>query len=65
MSDLTTSRNPAKPITLAVRIDARRAQLLWHNASPTATMDFEDRFESLDGDGGMYFTMPAPGPMAW
>jgi hypothetical protein len=54
MIDLTTITSRAEPITLAVRIDERRAQMLWHNAAPAATMDFEDRFESLEGDGGTY-----------
>jgi hypothetical protein len=50
----TTNTTPEVPMTLAVRIDARRAQLLWNNASPVAGFPFDDRFEVLDTDGVTY-----------
>lgn len=52
MNDSSTITTHDAPITLSIRIDARRAQMLWHNASPAASLasDFDDRFESLDSD---------------
>lgn len=51
MNDLTPTPTPDEPFLLAVRIDARRAQLLQSNASPAAYFehDHEARFENLDG----------------
>lgn len=43
-----------QPITLTVRIDARRAERLWHAAMAAANLDFEDRFETVEGDAGTY-----------
>ncbi|WP_341925238.1 hypothetical protein [Nocardioides psychrotolerans] len=50
MNDLTTTPTSDAPITLAVQIDQRRAQLLWQNASPVAGFDLADRFELVDSD---------------
>jgi hypothetical protein len=54
MSTLPTKTTPDTPMTLAVKIDARRSQLPWNNASPAAAFDFDDRFEDLDNDGSNY-----------
>jgi hypothetical protein len=52
MNNTTTIARPNEPVTLTIRLDARRAQLLWENASPAEYFEFENRFEDVEGDDG-------------
>lgn len=58
MPNSTTITIPDELTTLKVRIDERRAQLLYSNASPAAGFPFDDRFEPLDSDERSYMHDP-------